>query len=307
MPNTPPLSQILLELSDAIEELALLLAKQKAIDNEVFIKQFSLLAKKHLTYSHDNTTEKTISPARIKSKHRKDYLRNWLKERKIFVGKAIDNLRVDEELYRVADFLTDHYRQLESFYKQLKRNQNIKKDFIARTNNSTIRYIRWWAEMLYKNKLIDSFDFLDKNQIDIDIAQIHKATYFINGYWLEILLRRELAKILRANFDKIHSFDVLTHVELVKPTRKSSELDLLLMLNNEVYWFECKSGDIGKYYKVFDYHHRLLRINPEHSLLVVPMMKMHQAQAAMKNAGMTMLYATELDLQLPLILFSNSE
>ncbi len=301
-PNT--LSQSLLELSDALELLAFAIAQQKKLDNQAGVKEISLIHKKITQATKNlkkNTTQSLIT--KIKSKHQKGFLQDWLHKKNIYTGKSKPTLKVDNKLAEIAEFLADHYNQLQDFYKQLKRNQNIKKDFVATSKKSSIKYIRKWCNMLHDNKIIDSFYFLDQQTLDIDIAQIHQATYFINGFWLEILLRREIAILLRKNIDKLQSFDILAQVELIKPDKNSSEIDLLIMINQNVYWFECKSGNIGKYYKVFNHHRKLLQLNSTNSFLVVPAFQMHQAKAVIDKSGMSLLYATQLDNQLHKIFF----
>lgn len=297
------LSSSLIELSDALEHLAFAIAQQKQLDKTVHIKEFALIDQKFDKIAESLKGKESLEQ-QIKTKYQKGYIQNWLQQKNIYIGKSTTTLNVDKKLGDIADFLADHYFLLKDFYAQLKKHQNIRKDFASKhTSKQGIKYIRKWCNMLHKNKIIDSFNFLDQNTIDVDIAEIHKATYFINGYWLELLLRREIAQTLRKNINKIQSFDILAQVELIKPNRSSSELDLLLMINKQIYWFECKSGKIGKYYKVFNQHRKLLKLSPKNAFLVVPAFQMHQAKHAMDYSGMTTLYGTDLEEQLPKILF----
>ena len=295
MPDTPALSQILLELSDAIEELALLLAKQKVTDREESVKKLHLLTRKikKLQTGDDSLKDKIVK------KYKKGFINNYLNIRKIYNGKHINNLKVDQKLYQIADYLVDHYIGLEEFYKKLKYHQNIKRDFVAHTNKSSLAYIRKWSRMLHDNKIIDTFALLDQDKIDVDIAQVANATNYINGRWLEIFLRAELAKFMRQNINEISSFDIMAQVEVQLPDRKTSELDLLLMINGKIYWFECKSGQIGsKYYKIFRKHKEYLQLPEAQSFLLVPEMNLNQAEAVKKRSGMTLLYATQIEQQL---------
>ena len=104
---------------------------------------------------------------------------------------------------------------------------------------------------------------------------------------------------MRKNIDKISSFDIMAQVEVQTPDRKTSELDLLLMINEKIYWFECKSGQIGaKYYNLFKKHKKYLQLPELQSFLLVPEMNLNQAEAVKQRSGMTLLYATQLENQL---------
>lgn len=299
--KTTPLSQALLELSDAIEQLALALAQQSNEDRNIGIRKIAVVTKHFKKLQQQLKLEsksRTNYSALIKQKHQKNWLKNFLIKRQIITGDHLNHLRVDKRLLETARFLANHFIELEDFYRQLKRHQYLKKDFEMPTHKQSVKYIRQWSEMLHKNKIIDAFAFMEQN-VDVDIMLIRRATEFINGYWLEILLRGEIARFLHNNINHINSFDIMAQVQIQKPNKKTSELDLLLMINEKVYWFECKSGHIGsKYYKRFKKHFLQLRIPAENAFLIVPEMNINQAEYVKKQTGMTLLYATDLPAQL---------
>jgi len=302
--NEQNISQSLHQLSKAIEQLAEIITQEKEMDNASQVKQLSLLVN---SFS-DSTQQiehkaKKSSTSNLESKHKKGFLEDWLHKRNIYTGRSIDQLRVDERLFQVADYLADHYKVLREFYSELKRHQNFKEDFISYTDQSSFSFIKKWLRLLKDNKVIESYHVLKKNKIDVDIAEIHKATLFISGNWLEIFLRKEVALMLYKYADQIQSFDLLAQVQLIKPDKSNTELDLLLMINNEVFWFECKTGTIGSYYDRFEKHRKLMGLDSEHSLLVVPDRHKHHAKIAMKRSGMSTIYATDIEKQLTRILF----
>ena len=297
------LSQALIELSDAIEQLAVLLAKQKTTENQIGIKELAVVTRRFKQLGKELSKTQQTTRKTIQEKQRKGHLIKFLAEKGIYAGNYIDSLLTDKHLYNAADYLADHYRQLENFYKQLKRSQILKKDLTLKANSIHIEYIKKWSEILHKNKLIDGYVSYNNNRMEIDIAEIHRATKFINGYWLEVFLRSEISQFFRKNLDKIQSFDILAQVEVQMPDKKTSELDLLIMLNEQVYWFECKSGRVGKeYYSLFKKHRKYMQLPRTRSFLLVPDMNLNQAEALDKKAGMTLLYATQLPFQLKKIL-----
>jgi hypothetical protein len=305
------LSASLIELSDAIEQLAHIIAQQGERDQDIHIKQFSLIVKKF----KDTTSEAQkalgqpeIPPvsskaALIKASHKKGYLKNWLEERGLQVVDSSSSLQVDDYLFGAVDFLADHYQHLVEFYKQLKRHQSIKKNFTHYTAKNSINYIMKWCEMLKQHQLIDAFTVSHESEVFVDIAEIHSAAQFIYGYWLEVLLRKEVAQVLNDHITDIHSFDVLSQINIVKPNEQFTEFDLMLMLNDEVYWFECKSGVIQNYFKKFAEHRQLMKLTEKNAFLVIPGRMPGIAAHTLKRAGMTTLYGTELEHKLKEILF----
>lgn len=305
MNNNHKISHSLIELSDAIEQLAMIIAKENGVKTDKSLEQLELVVDKFKKSTKNLAEPETKEPADILSKYKEGYLEDWLIERNLYVGKSITGLHVDKRLSDIAEYLSDHYYHLSDFYSHLKKSQSIKSDFKMRTTKQSFKYIRKWCNMLHSNKIIDAFHSLDdENSVDVDIATIYEATNFINGQWLEILLRKEIATLLVDNADKIDRFDILAQINFVKPNRTASEIDLLLMLNDKVYWFECKSGHIGEhYFKRFLEHKRHFELPTEQCILVVPASQIHQRTFIRERAGMDLYYGTKLEEQLKKLLF----
>ncbi len=300
--NHKTISQTLLLLAEALEQLALIIAKEQGKDNLEEPKQWKVLSGKPKQKEVSKTVFSDIKKTILK-KHKKGFIKNWLLKKDISVGKGIENLKVDKKLYEVADYLADHYLELEDFYKKLKQHQGLKKDFVFRTSKRSVLYIRKWVIMLFQNKIIDAYKFLDNEHIDIDIKKIHHATWFIQGLWLEIFLRRELAQLMRENLSHINTFDILAQAQLVFPDGFSSEIDLLLMLNNKIFWFECKSGNIGTHYKKFQRQKKLMKLPMKQSFLVMPDMDPNRDLAVKNQAYMTPLHADNIRNELKNYIF----
>lgn len=299
MSNQNPIIQSLLELSDAIEQLATTIAQQKNSDQLIQQKQLSVITQKF------NYAKKLLQPegqeestALIRQKYQKGFLKSHLEQHDIFISTTIENLRADENLYRAVDFLQDHFEQLKEFYTHLKRSQVLKKNFNHKSTTQATRYIQDWCKILHHHKIIDGFKVISDSEIFVDTAQIIQATSFINGYWLEVLLRREIALFLHQNLSNIHSFDILSQTTILKQDQSNTELDLLLMINQKIYWFECKSGQISGYFERYKITKQDLNIPDNQAFLVIPAQDIHIPLHAKKRSNMLTLFGTELETQL---------
>ncbi|MCO5232219.1 MAG: DUF1887 family protein [Chitinophagales bacterium] len=299
MPHQNPLVQSLLELSDAIEQLATTIARQKNSDQQIQQKQLSVITQKfkHATQLIHPATQQD-NAALIQQKYQNGFLKEHLDNQGIFISTTIENLRADENLYKAVDYLQDHYTLLKDFYAHLKRSQVLKKDFNHKNTAHAIRYIQDWCKILHHYKIIDGFKVLNHSEIFVDIAQIAEATSFINGYWLEVLLRREIALFLHAHLSQIQSFDILSQTTVLKQDNTNTELDLLLMINQKVYWFECKSGQINNYFERFKDTKEDLGISDNRAFLVIPAQDNNIPLHAKKRSNMLTLFGTELETQL---------
>lgn len=295
MSQNKQLANSLTELSDAIRQLAEILQNQSNTDNQVHIKQFSLIVKRFSATTHQIQQP----PNEIKAKHKKGFIQQWLGQKNMAMVDGNENLKADDYLFHAVDYLADHYLHLKEFYSQLKRHQSLKKNFTHQTTRQSIEYIQRWCNMLHQQNMIDSFNITNSTDIYVDIAEVHAAANFIYGYWLEVLLRKEVAVWFNNNLSNIESFDIVSQAYVLKPDKTKTELDLLIMVNGKVYWFECKSGDINRYYKKFNEHRKTMQLGANNSFLVIPDKNGPISLEALKSSGMSTLSGTELEVQLP--------
>lgn len=291
MDNLNDLQQAVKTLSEAIQQFEQLIVLQKTEEKEHQIKQFAVLASRFRQLSG------TMLGNAAKDKYQKGWLRKWLTNRNMLPAQAIDTLKGNQFVEQTALYLAENFYELEDFYQQLKYGQSQRRNFVFKPNKNALPYIRKWSELLKQQRFIDSF--VERTDgIFIDIAELADATSFIYGHWLEVLLRVKVANYLRTSIDNITSFDVLSQVHILKPNDQHTELDLLVMINEKVYWFECKAGDIGDYYKLFKTHQGMLGLTYMQSAAVVPEPNVQLAKNFRQKSNMQCFNAIHIDEQL---------
>jgi Domain of unknown function (DUF1887) len=93
------------------------------------------------------------------------------------------------------------------------------------------------------------------------------AIKFINGGWLERCVRVHIRRFL--NLDNI-KIELAERVQITRPDARRFEMDTLLIVENSLYWWECKSGKVAdenllRYSEVA----KSLDLSPECCFLVV--------------------------------------
>jgi hypothetical protein len=300
MPNTP-LSQALATLADAIDQLAFLVADQRSHDNTEQVRQFSVIVQKFKQVSQAAGTN-ADQKHDWNAKYKKGYLKKWLKTKNLVPAQAQESLKADIYLNNAAEYLATNFSQLAEFYQRLKYGQSLKRNFTYATNSNAMKYIVQWCKMLHKQNFIDQV-VEKQTEVYVDIAEMAEATLFINGFWLELVLRSQVAKLIKGNFENIQSFDILSQLHLLKPDNKMTELDLLIMINDKVYWFECKTGDIGSYYKTFATHRQLLGLDYAQAAVLIPAANIQMTANFRVKSGMQTLNVSDLETQLHEIIF----
>lgn len=290
------LSRSVRQLADALDLLANLIEQQKNKEAVNFLKEFALILNRRLPGTSENP-EMVQDRKMIRDKFEKGFLNQWLSKRNIIAAGGSGSLKVDAYLSEASHFLARHYQELKPFYQQLKIHSNRRKDFRSKVHLSSIEYIQKWCDMLHEFKLIDGYKKTG-SEFFVEIAEIHKATHFIQGYWLEVLLRSTVSQLMAQYLHSIDHFDLLSQLGIQLPDGQRSEIDLLLMINGEVYWFECKSGTLGEYYEKFSRQGGLMNLDERSSFLVYPEANPNMATHLRVQSKMSFLTATGLKEQL---------
>jgi len=320
-PDIPPISRSLRALSDAIDALAVLLDSEGTIDKTKTKNEFTVLVNKFSktisTVKPKTANKKENKPlpgkeknkiisdqaAQINKLRHKDFLKSWLYERGIIVTAGENVLNSERYLNATTTYLIEHYKYLQPFLKELRLKQHLKENFEYKPNHLSIDYIKGWCRMLHQQHLIDSYLVKKSGEVFVDVSTIHEATNYIFGNWLEIYLRKVIRQIVKSNLSALKSFDILSQAQIELPDGTKSELDLLIMINDQVLWFECKSSKIGDYYKKYAERRVILGLSGDHSLLIIPDDN-DQLNVQIKNStGMTPLAATNMFATLTQILF----
>ena len=293
MPGTNSLAKSLRLLADELKRLAELVEAQKESELLHGSKRLSVIGHA-MPKSADSRAEE------IKAKYEKDFLYNWLLDKDITPIAYESSLKGKKYLVQAAEFLADHYDRLKDFYKKLKMNTGqSRRNFHHISNNGRhLNFIKKWCAMLEEIEIIDDFKLESEQKVFVDISLLNEAIGFVNGYWLEIYLRSEIANALSMHLQKIHSFDIMAGVQITKADDSKSELDLLLMVNSYVLWFECKTGKINEYYERFNEHRKLMQLNSRDSFLLIPEENAQLSINVRKRSGMHLLSATTLEWDL---------
>ncbi|MBK9270714.1 MAG: hypothetical protein IPM48_03885 [Saprospiraceae bacterium] len=289
------------ELANALIDFITLISSQNLEERDQYIKELALVMKR-MAKTPPPSDELVGFREMARMKFKKGAITQWMNSKKFTIAGGSDSLKVDAYLHQVSDYLALHYSELKPFYETLKLAQNRRKDFRFKMQKSSLRYIGEWCKKLSQLELIDRYHF-NRDEVVVEIAEIHKATQFIMGYWLEVLLRSKVAELLRKHLQHIQNFDFLSQTGVMRPDGKNTEIDLLLMVNQKFFWFECKSGNIASYYQKFASQREFLGLDPAQSFLVCQEADPNKSLHVMKVSGMNSLYATELVEQLEKYIF----
>jgi hypothetical protein len=96
------------------------------------------------------------------------------------------------------------------------------------------------------------------------------AINFLSGGWLEHYIRDKVTSVLATHPATLSSpFAFMKNPQILLPGEEHFEFDFLLMVENNVFWIEAKTGEYADYLGKYSRVTKLLGLNRNRSFLVL--------------------------------------
>lgn len=200
-------------------------------------------------------------------------LEEWLRARGIGVQKrpVAEGEEEREKVFsRLALFLGDRYPSLERLYDKIKWSLSTKRQFelsLAEATQEEIANSTQFCTLLKQYALLTSYHYKSEDRLIRAKASTEGFVQnFLTGGWLERYIKEKVTKALRS---KNLPHEIALGYQVVLPGGEPMELDLLVMVQGRVFWFEAKTGEfqahIAKYIRI----RKLLGLRPQEAFLVL--------------------------------------
>jgi len=189
------------------------------------------------------------------------FLESFLESRNISIRNVV-NIYQDDSLEnyldQIAIFMGDNYSGIKKFYERVKSTMNEGRSFSMNLKNEPQRVISnscYLATELHRIAFLEEYRYFrsPKYLLTGKPSRNPKALNFLSGHWLERYVKAKLTKLIVSKASK-KKFSYLINPQIILPNGDNFELDILCEIENEVYWFEAKTGNyqrhIEKYSKM---------------------------------------------------------
>jgi len=206
----------------------------------------------------------------------------------------------DGELDKIATFIGDRYGIVCPFLTKLKQNVSSGAPFqmsLAQRGPAAISDICQLARSLHDIAYVNQFRYLNAPRCVLYAtpSRLPDAINFLNGGWLERYVRSVFVKSARALRPDAPIRVMSGPVIEFPPNDQVGELDILIGVGAEdVYWFECKTGDYQEYVKKYVNLMGLMRMEPARSALVLTDLS-EAAGTVIARTGLTVTSVAQLE------------
>jgi len=183
-------------------------------------------------------------------------------------GKTIDCHDSFAHLYQ---YMGDRFNDVAKFMKKLKTSISGGKRIRLCVKNWTDREISTSCQLalkLYEAGFLDMYKYFKSPSfvMNFRVARVPKVINFLTGTWLECYVSGVIERNLRMGGVE---YIVEKNPLVTLPNGKQFEMDLLFKINDDLHWFEIKSGEYKSYLEKYTSIGRLLGIKPENRYLIL--------------------------------------
>ena len=196
-----------------------------------------------------------------------------LQEKNITVKTYVDSSHENTSLDNVAYFMGNRYNDIRKVYETIKRHLNKPNGFHLDLKNATQSEISASCQLcttLYDIAFLSEYKY-DKSPryfIHATPNKIPIAINFLTGHWLEIFIRKTIQDSLKSLPAAIE-YTYLINPQIILPNGNDFELDVVFLINGEIYWVEGKTGNYQHYINKYSQVANMLNLDKNHSFLVL--------------------------------------
>ncbi len=115
--------------------------------------------------------------------------------------------------------------------------------------------------------------------------RIPTSINFLTGHWLERYIKKEVQN----SINKLnHSLKVsyISNPQIILPSGDDFELDILFSIEEEIFWFEAKTGEYQNYIDKYSKMAKLMKLDKNHCFMVLTEINEQDSVVLKKMFGM---------------------
>ena len=214
----------------------------------------------------------------------------FLADKNIQVKTFQTEEEIDDVLDNIALFMGNRYNRIKKVYNTIKSKLNTGTAFRLDLKNATQEEVSYSCQLcnsLHQIAFLSEYKYFKSPQFVINGRpnRIPTAINFFTGQWLERFIKTEVKNSIRKLETPI-KFAYLTNPQIILPNGDDFELDVLFSIDEEIFWFEAKTGDYQNYVDKYSRMAKLLQLDNKHAFMVLTEVNEQNCIALRKIFGM---------------------
>lgn len=214
----------------------------------------------------------------------------FLADKNIQVKAFQTDEEIDDVLDNIALFMGNRYNKVKKVYNSIKSKLNSGTGFRLDLKNATQEEVSYSCQLcnsLHQIAFLSEYKYFKSPQFLLygKPNRIPTAINFFTGQWLERFIKTEVKNTIR-KLERPVKFAYLTNPQIILPNGDDFELDVLFHIENEIFWFEAKTGEYQNYVDKYSRMAKLLQLDNKHAFMVLTEVNEPNCVALKKVFGM---------------------
>lgn len=214
----------------------------------------------------------------------------FLSDRNIQVKTFQTDEEIDDVLDNIALFMGNRYNKIKKVYNSIKSKLNSGMGFRLDLKNATQEEVSDSCQLcnsLHQIAFLSDYKYFKSPQFLISAKpnRIPTAINFFTGQWLERFIKTEVKNTI-LKLERPIQFAYLTNPQIILPNGDDFELDVLFYIEDEIFWFEAKTGEYQNYVVKYSKMAKLMQLDSKHSFMVLTEVNEPNCVALKKVFGM---------------------
>lgn len=200
-------------------------------------------------------------------------IEEFLNSRNIKIKNIPPEEEVDKILDKIAVYMGNNFSLIRSFYELIKHNINsgltVKLE-LKNKRQEEINAICNLAKRLHEIAFLEEYKYFNSPKYILYARpnRIPKVMSFFSGKWLERFIKSQTILLLQKMNPNLN-IGYLLNPQIKLPNGDDFEFDLLLSVENDIYWFEAKTGDYQRYMEKYSKISKILELGFERSFMIL--------------------------------------
>lgn len=249
------------------------------------ISDFQNLKETSISENTEDTNEKEEKPVNDINQ-----IFRFLVSRNIQIKTFQTDEEIDDVLDNIALFMGNRYNKIKKVYNIIKSKLNTGTDFRLDLKNATQEEVNYSCQLcnyLHQIAFLSEYKYFKSPKFLLTGRpnRIPTAINFFTGQWLERFIKTEVKNSIR-KLEAPIKFAYLTNPQIILPNGDDFELDVLFSIDEEIFWFEAKTGDYQNYVDKYSRMSKLLQLDKNHAFMVLTEVSEQNCIALKKIFGM---------------------
>jgi hypothetical protein len=207
----------------------------------------------------------------------------------------------DETLDRIAVFMGTRYQDIGYLYGKIKSNMNLGKTFTLRLKGYPEEQVSGMCQFgthLHEIAFLEEYYYQRSPKFLLygKPSKSSQALNFLSGHWLERFIKEQVIDMIE-NTNSDLKYAYLVNPQVILPDGADFEFDVIFQIEDEIFWFEAKTGEYQRHVEKYSKVSSLLDLDEEHSYMILLDMPETQTKTLSSLFNMTVVNLEQFPAQ----------